>query len=108
MRFFRRRQTASAQGTAEAPSRSPSVYELARRIEQFDDVAHPGELLAGSALPRAVTTLASSPCTTAELLTFALGENGPVASLAILTLAQRNCAEAVPFLLEHINSFAST
>lgn len=108
MRLFRRRQTTSARETAEAPSRPPSVYELAKRIDGFDDVAHPGELLAGSALPKAVATLSGSPCTTAELMTFALGENGVVASLAILALAQRNCAAAVDFLLEHINSFAST
>ncbi len=108
MNFFRRRQTVPDRRTADEQPRPPSVYELAKRIDQFDDVAHPSELLAGSALPKAVATLAGSPCTTAELMTFALGENGVVASLAILALAQRNCTDAGPFLLRHINSFAAT
>jgi ATP-dependent Clp protease ATP-binding subunit ClpC len=85
-----------------APPKPPSIYDLAKELNRFDEVAHPSELR----LADAVTQLAASHYSHDDLTTFALGENAAVASLAILTLARRGSAEAVTFLLEHIDSFS--
>jgi hypothetical protein len=82
------------------------MYDIARAIkDRFDEVAHPAELNADAAWIAAVRELSDSALTTQELLTFSLGENAPVAALALATLGVRGDDTTVAPILDHLNSY---
>ncbi|MBV9496754.1 MAG: ATP-dependent Clp protease ATP-binding subunit [Acidobacteria bacterium] len=97
-----RRQTPVA--TPSTETKPPSIYDLAKKIDGFEDVAHPSELK----LADAVRALVASSYSNYDFTTFSLGENGAVASLAVLALAERRADNAVDFLLDHVNAFGAS
>src|SRR5438874_5886590 len=101
MNIFRRTTTNSE---SETPK---SIYDFARTVKtRFDEVAHPTELLSDEKWRPAVDALAAGSLTTSELLSFALGDNERVASLALATLGARKDESAIAPILEQINSYS--
>jgi ATP-dependent Clp protease ATP-binding subunit ClpC len=92
--------------TTETQPTPQSIYDYAREVkDRFDEVAHPAELAKDAAWSRAVDGVLLLRLTIAELLTFALGENHAVASLALCAVACRGDASAVETILEQINTY---
>src|SRR4051794_39155789 len=103
MNIFRRKK----KETHEQDETPKTIYDFARSVKtRFDEVAHPSELLSDDTWRAAVDTLKASALTTSELLTFALGENERVSSLALAVLAARKEAGAVSPIFEQINSYS--
>ena len=102
MNIFKKKTEQTGKKTAQ------SIYDHAREVkERFDEVAHPSELLADEQWTAAVRDLAASPLTTGDLLTFALGDNVSIASLALATLAVRADEGAVQQILDHLNNYSA-
>ncbi|HYO78090.1 MAG TPA: AAA family ATPase [Thermoanaerobaculia bacterium] len=108
MNFFRKKNLPDSQHDTTTPPAARSIYDHARAVkERFDEVTHPSELLTDEAWNGAARDLAASPLATDDLLTFALGENATIASLALAAAGARGDETAVATILEQLNNYSA-